>query len=252
MGSLSITEKPHAVCIPYPAQGHINPINLQNFSISMASTSPSLTQSTTINAFLNPEVQTHSMASLPFVSKPSWLAYPSQINYNVPPVTCIISDGIMSFAVDAANELGIPGVLFCTTSACGFGCYLQYRKLMDIDITPLKDSSYLTNGHLENVIDWIPGMKNIRVRDLPSFSRTTDPDDIMLKFTESECERAKRASAIILNTFDVLEHDVLDSFSSFLPPVYSIGPLNLLINQVTDKDQKPIESNLWKEEPKCL
>ncbi|CAA6675268.1 unnamed protein product [Spirodela intermedia] len=26
MGSISISEKPHAVCVPYPAQGHITPM----------------------------------------------------------------------------------------------------------------------------------------------------------------------------------------------------------------------------------
>ena len=26
MGSLAFTEKPHAVCVPFPAQGHINPM----------------------------------------------------------------------------------------------------------------------------------------------------------------------------------------------------------------------------------
>ncbi|GFZ01197.1 UDP-glucosyl transferase 85A2 [Actinidia rufa] len=26
MGSMAVADKPHAVCIPYPAQGHINPV----------------------------------------------------------------------------------------------------------------------------------------------------------------------------------------------------------------------------------
>lgn len=30
------------------------------------------------------------------------------------------------------------------------------------------DESYLTNGYLDTVIDWIPGMKDIRLKDLPS------------------------------------------------------------------------------------
>ncbi|KAJ6391492.1 hypothetical protein OIU77_025467 [Salix suchowensis] len=37
-----------------------------------------------------------------------------------------------------------------------------------------------------------------------------------------------------------------------LPPVYSIGPLHLLLNQVTDSDLKLIGSNLWVEEAGCL
>ena len=74
----------------------------------------------------------------------------------------------------------------------------------------------------------------------------------MLDFLQHECERARRASAIILNTFDAFEHDVLNALSSILPPVFSIGPLNLLLNSITDKDLKSIGSNLWKEEPECI
>lgn len=96
-------------------------------------------------------------------------------------------------------------------------------------------------------------MRGIRLRDIPSFIRTTDPDDIMLNFLVFEAERAQRASAIILNTFHDLEPEVLDALSSLLPPIYSIGPLHLQLRQIpSDSDLKLIESNLWREEPECL
>ncbi|KAG8493971.1 hypothetical protein CXB51_011424 [Gossypium anomalum] len=38
-----------------------------------------------------------------------------------------------------------------------------------------------------------------------------------------------------------------------LPPIYSLGPLNLLLNhQVYHNDCKQLRSNLWKEDPICL
>ncbi|CAI0549259.1 unnamed protein product [Linum tenue] len=98
-------------------------------------------------------------------------------------------------------------------------------------------------------------MKNIRLRDLPSFIRTTNPAEFMLEFVVHETERArtKAPSAIILNTFDALEHDVLAALSAILPPVYSIGSLSLLShNQITDPALKSISSSLWKEETECL
>ncbi|CAI0549250.1 unnamed protein product [Linum tenue] len=145
----------------------------------------------------------------------------------LPPVSCIVSDGVMSFTLDAAADLGIPEVLFWTTSACGFLGYMHYRDLINRGLTPLKDESYLTNGYLDTVIDWIPGMKNRA--------------------------RTKAPSAIILNTFDALEHDVLAALSAILPPVYSIGSLSLLShNQITDPALKSISSSLWKEETECL
>ncbi|KAB5511814.1 hypothetical protein DKX38_028842 [Salix brachista] len=82
----------------------------------------------------------------------------------VAPVTCIVSDGVMSFTLEAAQELGIPEVLFWTTSACGFLAYAHYRRLIEKGLTPLKDESFLSNGYLDSVIDCIPGMKGIRLR----------------------------------------------------------------------------------------
>lgn len=102
------------------------------------------------------------------------------------------------------------------------------------------------------VIDWIPGMKGIRFRDLPSFIRTTDPDEIMLGFPMVEAERARKASALIFNTFEALEQEVLDALSSMFPPIYTVGPLHLLVNEIPDGEYKSIQSNLWKEEYSCL
>ena len=95
-------------------------------------------------------------------------------------------------------------------------------------------------------------MKNIRLKDLPSFIRTTDEKDIMVNFLIRETERAPRASAVILNTFDPFEQDVLDALSSMLPRIYTIGPLVLLADQIKDDNLKSIGSNLWKEEPECV
>ena len=43
------------------------------------------------------------------------------------------------------------------------------------------DESCFTNGYLDTPVDWIAGMlPSARLRDLPTFIRTTDPDDTML------------------------------------------------------------------------
>ncbi|KAK7857951.1 7-deoxyloganetin glucosyltransferase [Quercus suber] len=262
MGSLSLTEKPHAVCVPYPAQGHISPmlklakiLHYKGFHITFVNTEynhkrllksrgpdslnalPSF-QFKTIPDGL-PESNIDATQDIPSLSasvnkhclapfRNLLLKLNDTSSSHVPPVTCIVSDGVMSFTLDAAAELGVPNVLFWTTSACGFMGYAQYRHLIEKGLTPLKDDSYLTNGHLDTIIDWIPGMKGIRLRDLPSFIVTTDPDDVMLKFPMIEAERAQRASAVILNTFDALEHEVLEGLSTMYPSICSIGPLQLL------------------------
>ena len=59
---------------------------------------------------------------------------------NVPPVSYIVSDGITSFTLDAAEELGVPEVIFWTSSARGFLGYCYYRQLMEKGYIPLKSN----------------------------------------------------------------------------------------------------------------
>ncbi|KAJ4841589.1 hypothetical protein Tsubulata_045161 [Turnera subulata] len=171
---------------------------------------------------------------------------------NVPPVSCIVSDVYMPFTIKAAEELGVPVAMFATFAACGFMGTKQLSALKENGFIPLKDESYATNGYLDTVIDWIPGMKGIRLKDLPTFLRTTDPNDIMLNFSLYTAERSTKASAVAFHTFDALEPDVLDGFSTIYPHVYAIGPLQLHLNRVEEDSLKSIGYNLWKEETACL
>ncbi|KAL2317694.1 hypothetical protein Fmac_031570 [Flemingia macrophylla] len=283
MDSLGTTKKPHAVCVPHPTQGHINPmlklaklLHFKGFHITFVNTDythkrllksrgphsldglSSFRFETIPDGLPEPLVDaTQDIPSLCYSTRRTCLPHFTNLltkinNSDAPPVTCIVADGVMSFTLDAARELGVPEVLFWTPSACGFMCYVQLQQLIQNGLVPFKDSNCLTNGYMDTTINWVPGIKEIRLRDIPSFIRTTDPDDFMLEFLQWECGRAREASAIVLNTFDALEHDVLEGFASLLPPVYSIGPLNLLVKDIDDKNLNAIESNLWKEEFECL
>ncbi|KAA8536444.1 hypothetical protein F0562_028922 [Nyssa sinensis] len=286
MGSIAASVKPHAVCIPFPAQGHINPmlklaklLHYRGFHITFVNTEhnhkrllnsrgpnsldglpdfccetisdglppsdadaaqdiPSLCESITKNCLL------------PFCNLLSKLNDSS--SSNVPPVTCIISDGGMTFTLKAAEQFGIPDVLFWTTSACGFLGYTKYSQLVERGLVPLKDASCLTNEYLDTIIDWIPGMKNIRLRDLPSFIRVTNSNDIVLNYLLNELKGVFKASTIVLNTFDAFERHVLDALSAILPRVYTVGPLQLMTDQIPNDGLKSICSNLLKEEPGCI
>ncbi|KAL8549068.1 hypothetical protein ACS0TY_008076 [Phlomoides rotata] len=132
-------------------------------------------------------------------------------SHHCPNVSCIVSDGVMSFTLDAAEKLNIPEVLFFTTSACGFMGYLYYSELISRGLVPFKDESRFTNGYLVTEIDWIPGMKGIRLQDIPTFIRTTDPHDIMLNYNIVQHENASRAKTVIINTFDDLKTEVVEA-----------------------------------------
>lgn len=107
------------------------------------------------------------------------------------------------------------------------------------------DQSFLTNGFLDTPINWIPGFEGIRLRDLSSFIRTTDPNHFYLNCEIEEVACALRASGIILNTFDEMEGKVLDVIKASLPRVLAVGPMFLLLNQMKGV---PRNLNLFEED----
>ncbi|EYU18465.1 hypothetical protein MIMGU_mgv1a006002mg [Erythranthe guttata] len=272
--------KPHAVCVPFPAQGHINPmlklsnlLHTRGFFVTFVNTDYNhrrLLKSgggpaglpdfrfATIPDGLPPSESEDSTQDIPSLcdSTSKTCLEPfrnllTELNSSsgeagVPPVTCIVADGTMSFTLKAAEELGLPAVLFWTMGGCGILASMQYEYLVQKGYIPLKDMNQITDGYLETTLDEIPGMKRIRLKDFPSFIRTTDPQDFMLNFTIQQAHASQRATAIIFNTFDALEQDTLHAISAaYAPlPIYSIGPL---INQTTRA-----AASLWKEDNSCI
>ncbi|PRQ48630.1 putative 7-deoxyloganetin glucosyltransferase [Rosa chinensis] len=286
MGSTQLGAKElHAVCVPFPTQGHVNPmmqlaklLHSRGFRITFVNTefnhrrlirsrgSDSVKglpdfQFETIPDGLPPSEKdaTQDIPALCDSTRKTCLGPFKELvtklnsSSEVPQITCIVSDGLTGFGREVAKELGIPEVQFWTASACGFMAYLQYSELVKRGIVPFKDENFMQDGTLDKPIDWIPGMKNMRLKDIPSFIRVTDVNDIMFDFQGTEAQNCLKSSAIILNTFDEFEHDVLEEILAMFPNIYTIGPLSLLGRHVLEnKLVKSLSSGLWKEDAKCL
>ncbi|CAN6231262.1 unnamed protein product [Urochloa humidicola] len=178
----------------------------------------------------------------------------------VPPVSCVLPTMLMSFALGVAKELGIPTMAFWTGSAAALMTTMRLRELEERGYVPLKDKSFLTDGYLENtVIDWIPGMPPTRLGEFSSFLRTTDPNDFGLRFNESEANKCvEAAGALILNTFDALEADVLAALRAEYPSIYTIGPLGTHLRHTlagsgsAAADDSSTGLSLWRQDAECL
>nr|AFJ53002.1 UDP-glycosyltransferase 1 [Linum usitatissimum] len=172
-----------------------------------------------------------------------------------PRVSCIVSDISMVFTLDVAKELGIPDALFSAMNACATLAYLSSHRLLERGLVPLKDSSYITNGYLETIVDCIPGLnKNVRLKDLPTpVVRITDRNDTVFNFALKKIKRISEASSVVFNTFEPLEQEALTYLSSLCPNLLTIGPLNSLLPRIITEDKlKNINTNLWEEHPESV
>ncbi|KAK1618437.1 hypothetical protein QYE76_023954 [Lolium multiflorum] len=291
MGGAGVAEEnPHAVCLPFPAQGHVTPmfnvaklLHARGFFVTF------------VNSEYNHARLVHTRGAVALAGVPGFRfdtipdGMPaiddddddvtqdipalcksttetclepfrrllSEINTSAsaegrPPVTCVISDVIMGFSMDAANELGLPYVQLSTASAVSYLAYHHYNLLIDRGIFPLKDVKQLTDGYLNTPVEDVPGLRSMRIRDFPSFIRSTDPDEFMVGYAIKETERTASASAVIINSFADLESQEVATIETLLglPKVYMLGPLPL----VSAPHSTAIVSglSLWKEQEECL
>ncbi|KAB5519212.1 hypothetical protein DKX38_023531 [Salix brachista] len=282
MGSIS---KPHVVVIPSPVQGHIKTmlkfaklLHYKGLRVTFVNTEfnhKRLLRSRGADALddlpgfhfrtipdgLPPSDldATQDIPSLCDAMNKNFLApfkdlllkLKNTVSENNPPITCIVADPIAPFSIKAGEEVGLPVVMYATINACGYMGIKQLYALREKGFAPIRDLSDLRNGYLETKVDWAPGMKDVRLKDFP-FIQTIDPDDVVFNFIMGAAETSIKARAIALHTFDALEPEVLDGLSTIFPRVYSIGPLQLLLNQIEDNGLKSIGYNLWKEDRACL
>ncbi|KAH7652798.1 UDP-glucuronosyl/UDP-glucosyltransferase protein, partial [Dioscorea alata] len=280
MGSIRGEYKGHAVVIPFPMQGVITPmlkfakmLYCNGFQITFVNTeynhrrllkSRGCSSLNLLEDFTFEKIPDGLAPSDEDITQdlPS-LCESLEVNCSSPlkdlirrlssPVTVIVSEVFMGFTSEVAEEFKIPLALFWTSSACGFMGYWHYRDLIERGLIPFKDESDLTNGYLETKLDWMVGVKNMRLKDLPTVMRTTDINDIVLNYILRDLERIPKASAFIINTVKDIDLQILQTMSSILTmPVYPIGPLSLLTRKLPESPLSSIGSNLWKEDMSCL
>lgn len=171
-----MSDKAHAVCIPFPVQSHINAmlsvakvLHQRGFYITFVNTEythkrilksrgPNALDGThgfqfktipdglTVASNIDEPQDLPSLCASvcknflsPFCNLLSQLNdSSSQNNSSVPPVSCIIGDGAMSFSVQAALQFNIPIAQFWPISPCSLIGYMHFSELVERGVTPFK------------------------------------------------------------------------------------------------------------------
>ncbi|GJV04491.1 7-deoxyloganetic acid glucosyltransferase-like protein [Tanacetum coccineum] len=171
------------------------------------------------------------------------------------PVTVVIPDGSYSFALDVADEVGVPVVYFETVSPCALWTYLCLPKLIEAGEVPF-------NGNdLDVAVKSVPGTEHfLRRRDLPGFYRRDNLTNHIMQIIMNEATHVPRAHGVIINTFEVLDEAILVHLRKVCPNIYCIGPLHTLFKSCMAIEPKPVSqmhksngsNSLWEENRSCL
>ncbi|KAL6896755.1 hypothetical protein ACP4OV_007327 [Aristida adscensionis] len=148
----------------------------------------------------------------------------TDVDDGFPPVTCVVADGILPFAIDIAEELGVPAIAFRTASACSFLVYLSVPRLVELGELPFPNCA-----DLDEPVRGVPGMESfLRRRDLPVQCRsfTNTHQDPLLRMVVESSAHSRKARALVFNTATSLERSALEHIKPHMRDVFAIGPLH--------------------------
>jgi hypothetical protein len=140
----------------------------------------------------------------------------------LPPVTSVVTDGTMPFAIAAAEEQGVPALAFRTESACGFLCYLSVPRLLELGEVPAASGS-------DEPVRGVPGMEGfLRRLDLPRVASSSQADPVpVLLAVSGTAPRCAESRVVILNTAASLEAETVARIAQRVRgEVFAVGPLH--------------------------
>ncbi|XP_059447552.1 mogroside IE synthase-like [Corylus avellana] len=215
--------KPHILVFPYPIQGHINPI-LQ-FSKRLTSKGLRVTVITTTSISKSMQESSLNFVTISdgskqgdketmyeelerfklFVSESLAELIERQKSSKHPP-KLLVYDSAMPWALNVARQLGVDGAPFFTQS-CAVNVIYHHAH----------HGVFLQRPSVS-----LPYMPSLGVNDVPSFLNDTG-SSLPLKIALNQFSNIHEANWIFCNTFDKLEHEVVNWMASQWP-VKTIGP----------------------------
>lgn len=223
----------HVVFLPYPSQGHINP--LLQFAKRLASKGVKATLATT--RYTVKSISAANVAVEPISDGFDKGGFSQARNADVYlkafrdngsrtlsqlihkyqdssfPVNCVVYDSFLPWALDVAKENGIHGASFFTNSAtvCAIFCRI-HRGLISLPVK--QDETPLL----------LPGLPQLNLPDLPSFVKAPESYPAYLAMKLSQYSNLEKADWVFGNTFEKLEGEAVKAVSDLWPGKL-IGPM---------------------------
>ncbi|XP_062090136.1 UDP-glycosyltransferase 74F2-like [Humulus lupulus] len=231
---MAAAHRPHVLVVPYPSQGHINPL-LQlckrlvshGLTVTFATTlfilntftpklPPSIHLDTISDGFDTAGYEESSgvddyLARLQTAGSNTLADLIQRHQHSSNPVHCVIYDSFLSWALDVANKFGLPGGPFFTqASTCNYIYYCIHHGLLKLPIPSFPVS--------------VQGLQFLSShRDMPSFVGVPGSYPAYFRLVLSQLSNVHQANFVLVNSVYEFEQQVVDSMSKVCP-VLTIGP----------------------------
>ncbi|KAI3450856.1 hypothetical protein Pfo_007521 [Paulownia fortunei] len=244
----------HAVAVPYPGRGHINP--LMNLCKLLTNSEPHLLITFVVTeewlSFIGSEEKPPSIrfATIPNVL-PSELARAADMPSFVgatqtkmaepferlldrldAPVNIIIADTFLNWAVEVGNRRNIPVASLWPMPTSVFSVFYHFDLLVRNGHHPFEVSE---RG--DERVDYIPGIASIRLADIPTITHTKDQR--LLRLALQVFTNVSKAQYLLFTSIFELEPQVIEALKrEFSFPIYTFGPAIPYFNleQATNQD----------------
>lgn len=131
------------------------------------------------------------------------------------PVSCLINNPFVPWALDVAAEMGIPGGMLWVQSAAVFATYYYYYHGL---------AKFPTEENPDVAAVCLPGLPLLKQEELPTFLLQKSEYKPLRKVILEQFENINKATWVFANTFHELERETIEAISDHIP-IIPVGPL---------------------------
>lgn len=248
MQSLSGLEsrKLYVLVVPYPSQGHINPmlqfakrLAYKNLEVILVTTEairermlqaqdavPGETNSSMkvqfetisdglsrdFNGMKNPQMRLDMLCKMGGLTLSNLIERLSAQGNNI---GCIVYDSFLHWVPEVAKKFSIPVAFFWTQSCAIYSIYYHFSTGLVIS----GDGTEKPTDLIE-----IPGLPLLNVSDLPTFLQPSKTNETFMRLVMDQFKTFTEATWILGNSFVGLESEEINSMKS-IAPMRTVGPL---------------------------
>ncbi|EES00287.1 hypothetical protein BDA96_03G066300 [Sorghum bicolor] len=141
------------------------------------------------------------------------------------PVTCVVGNPFLPWAVDVAAEAGVPAAVLWVQSCAVFSLYYHYARGL-VEFPPEDDT--------DDARVALPGLPPLSVADVPSFLLPSNPYKMIADAILGQFRNVDKAAWVLVNSFTELERDVLAALPGVTPRPPQLIPVGPLIELEED------------------